>query len=201
MKLKLSKYNFFRNETTYLAHKVSKDWIYPSNSNLEAIAECTLPQAYTEVCTFLSLVGHYRRFIKGFTCIAQPLSEYLTGEGASRKSELVWLTEDVMKAFEALKQACMTAPILMFADYTKAFLLETDAFKDGLGVVLSQKQVDRQYHPIAYGSRDLMPNEKNYHSTKLAFLALKWAVTEHFKIVPALPVIFRYGQIITNWHT
>ena len=58
-----------------------------------------------------------------------------------------------MKAFKALKQACMTAPILVFADYTKPFLLETNASKDGLGVVLLQKQADGQYHPIAYGSR------------------------------------------------
>ena len=49
----------------------------------------------------------------------------------------------------------MTAPILAFADYTKLFLLETDASKDGLGAVLSQKQADRQYHPIAYASRAL----------------------------------------------
>ena len=75
----------------------------------------------------------------------------------------------------------MTAPILAFTDYTKPFLLETDASKDGLGAVLSQKQADWWYHPITYGSRALMPHEKNYHSTKLEFQALKWAVMEHFK--------------------
>ena len=76
---------------------------------------------------FLGLVDHYRRFIKGFACIAQPLSKHLSGEGARRKSEWVLLSEDALKAFEALKKACMTAPILAFADYTKLFLLETDA--------------------------------------------------------------------------
>ena len=86
-----------------------------------------------------------------------------------------------MKAFEALKQVCMTAPVLVFADYTKPFLLETDVSKDGLGTVLSQKQVDGQYHPVTYGSRALTPNEKNYHLTKFEVLALKWAVTDHFK--------------------
>ena len=135
-----------------------------------------------EVHAFLSLVGHYRRFITRFTCIAQPLSKYLTREGASRNSEQVSLTEDALKAFKTLKQACITAPILTFADYTKPFLLETDASKDGMGPVLSQKQrADGWYHPITYGSRALTPHEKNYHSTKLKFLALKWAVTEHFK--------------------
>ena len=74
----------------------------------------------------------------------------------------------------------MTAPVLAFADYAKPFLLETDASKDGLRVVLSQKQADGQYHPVAYGSRTLMPHEKNYHSIKLEFLALKWVI-EHFK--------------------
>ena len=140
-----------------------------------------LPQTYTEVHAFLGLVGHYQWFVKGFACIAQLLNKHLTEEGASRKSEWVSLLEDALKTFDALKQVCMSAPILAFADYTKAFLLETDASKEGLGVVLSQKQVDGQYHPVIYGSRALTAQKKNYHSTKLEFLALKWAVMEHFK--------------------
>ena len=64
------------------------------------------------------------------------------GEGASRKLEWVLLLEDALRALDALKQACMSAPILAFANYTKEFLLETNASKEGLGVVLSQKQVD-----------------------------------------------------------
>ena len=91
------------------------------------------------------------------------------------------LAEDALKAFEALKQACMTAPILAFVDYTKPLLLEADTSKDRLGAGLSQKQADGWYHPITYGSRALTPHEKNYLSTKLEFLALKWAVVEHFK--------------------
>ena len=53
--------------------------------------------------------------------------------------------------------------------------------KEGLGVVFSQKQADGQYHLVAYGSQALTAHEKNYHSTKLEFLALKWAIMEHFK--------------------
>ena len=92
LKLKPSKCNFFRDEIIYLAHWVLKDGACPSNTNLKVIAECTPLQTYMEVHAFLGLVGHYQRFIKGFACIAQPLSEYLTGEGASRKSEWVSLT-------------------------------------------------------------------------------------------------------------
>ena len=102
---------------------------------------CTAPDLLRGAC-LSQLVGHYRWFIKGFAHITQPLNEHLTGEGTSWKLEQVLLLEDVLKAFDALKQACMSTPILAFANYTKEFLLETDASKEGLGAVLSQKQVD-----------------------------------------------------------
>ena len=97
-------------------------------------------------------MGHYWWFIKGFTHIAKPLNGLLSGEGASRKSERVLIPEDVMSAFNALKQVCMRVPVLAIAYYTKEFLLETDAPKEGLGAVLFQKQADGQYHLVAYGS-------------------------------------------------
>ena len=62
------------------------------------------------------------------------------------------LLEDALKAFDTLKQACMSAPVLALTDCTKEFLLETNASKEGLGAVLSQKQADGQYHPVTYGS-------------------------------------------------
>ena len=80
-----------------------------------------------------------------------------------------------------LKEKIMSVPVLVFPDFNKPFLLETDASKEGLGVVLSQKQDDRCYHPESFGSRMLTPSEQNYHSSKLEFLALKWSITEHFK--------------------
>ena len=75
----------------------------------------------------------------------------------------------------------MSSPVLAFANYMKDFLLKTDASKEGLGAVLSQKQADGHFHLVAYGSWAITAHEKNYHSTKLEFLALKWAITEHFK--------------------
>ena len=80
-----------------------------------------------------------------------------------------------------LKGKVQSAPILVFPNFDKPFLLETDASKEGLGVVLSQKQSDGLYHPITFGSRSLTLSEKNYHSSKLEFLTLKWSVMGHFK--------------------
>ena len=72
-------------------------------------------------------------------------------------------------------------PVLAFANYAKEVILETNASKEGLGVALSQTQADGWYHPVTYGSWALTAHEKNYYSTKLEFLMLKWVVTEHFK--------------------
>ena len=155
-----------------MAHQVSKRGVWPSDINVKAITEYATPQTYTEIRAFLSLVGHYRHFIKGFAQIAQPLNEHLAGEGASRKSEQVSLSEEALEAFEALTQAYMSSPVLAFADYTKDFLLETDTLKEGLGAVLSQKQEDRWFHLVAYGSQALTTHEKSYHSTTLEFLVL-----------------------------
>ena len=80
-----------------------------------------------------------------------------------------------------LKGKVQSAPVLLFPDFEKPFLLEMDTSKEGLGAVLSQKQSNGRYHPIAFGSSSLTLAEKNYHSSKLEFLTLKWSVMEHFK--------------------
>ena len=180
LKLKPSKCEVFKTEINYLAHHVSKKGVQPSKKNLESIAECPPPDTYTKVKSFVGLVGHYRRFIKGFARIAAPLYDLTSGENKDKKSERVDLPPEALEAFERLKAACLQAPILAFPDFNKPFLLETDVSGKGLGAVLSQKQADGRYHPIAYASRIMNDTEQRYHSNKQEFLALKWAVTEQF---------------------
>ena len=66
----------------------------------------------------------------------------------------------------------MSAPVLAYPDSNREYLLETDASRLGLGAMLSQRQSDGKYHPVAFGSRALHGVEVNYHSTKLEFLAM-----------------------------
>ena len=180
LKLKPSKCDVFKTEINYLAHHVSKRGVLPSKKNLEAIAQCPPPDTYTKVKSFVGLVGHYRRFIKGFTNIATPLYDLTSGENKDKKSEHLDLPQEAREAFDCLKAACLQAPILAFPDFDKPFLLEMDASGKGLEAVLSQKQSDGQYHPIAYASSIMNETEQRYHSNKQEFLALKWAVTEQF---------------------
>ena len=178
LKLKPLKCSFFQLEIMYLAHHVSWRGILPSWENVWTMQEFPMPETYTQVHTFCRLAGHYRRFIKGFANLAHLLYDVL---GKEVKMGLVDLPPEAQEAVGILKEKVQSVPVLVFPDFEKPFLLETDASKEGLGAVLSQKQRDGLYHPITFGSHSLTPSEKNYHSSKLEFLALKWSMMEHFK--------------------
>ena len=180
LKLKLSKCHFLQDEITFLGHEVSAEGMKPGTGNLKVIVEMVPPKTYTEIRRFTGMTGFFRRFIKGYSKIAKPLNDLLEGEASKLKAEEVDLPPDALKAFEELKLRCMTAPVLVFMDFKKPFRLETDAPKEGLGAILLQESDDGQYHLVAFASHELKGGEPKYHSSKLEFLALKWAVTEQF---------------------
>ena len=105
--------------------------------------------------------------------IVHPLYDVL---GKEMKMGPVQLPPEVREVVWMLEEKILTTPLLVFPDFAKPFLLETDASKERLGAVLSQKQDDGRFHPVAFGSHSLMPTEKNYHRSKLEFLVLKWGV-------------------------
>ena len=180
LKLKPSKCNFFCTEINYLGHTVSAKGMEPGVDGIKAITEMAPPRTYTGICQFLGATGYFRQFIKGYANIAKPLSNLLSGVNSKLKGYFVRLPPAAVVAFQELKLKCMTVPVLTFTDFHKPFLLETDASGDGLGAVLSQKQEDGCYHPVAYANRGLKGGELRYHSSKLEFLTLKWAITEQF---------------------
>ena len=181
LKLKPSKCNFFCMEINYLGHKVSAARMEPGTEGLKGIAEIAPPATYTQVRKLLGATGYFRHFIKGYAKIAKPLNDLLQGENSKLKSHLVGLPPDTLAAFQELKMNCLTVPVLAFADFKKPFLLETNASIEGLGAVLSQEQDDGRYHPVAYASSGLKGGKLKYHSSKLEFLALKWAMTKQFR--------------------
>lgn len=82
-----------------------------------------------------------------------------------------------MEAFETIQEKLTSPPVLGYADYSKPFVLHTDASAKGLGALLYQEQ-EGKLKVIAYASRGLRPSEKNYPAHKMEFLALKWAICD-----------------------
>ena len=181
LKLKPSKCNFFHTEISYLGHKVSVARMEQGTEGLKGIAEIASPATYTTVHKFLGTTGYFRRFIKGYAKITKPLNDLLQGENSKLKSQSLGLPPNALVAFQELKMKCLTVPVLAFTDFKKPFLVETDVSIEGLGVVLSQEQDNGRYHPVSYASRGLKGGELKYHSSKLEFLALNWAMTEQFR--------------------
>ena len=176
LKLKPSKCNFFCTEISYLGHKVSVARMELGTEGLKGIMEIAPPTMYAQVRKFLGTTGYFRHFIKGYARITKPLNNLLQGENGKLKSHSLRLLLNALAAFQELKMKCLTALVLAFVDFKK-----TDASIEGLGAVLSQKQDNGRYHPVAYASRGLKGGELKYHSSKLEFLTLKWAMTEQFR--------------------
>ena len=181
LKLKPSKCHCFKEQISYLGHEISAKGMLPGQKGIKEITRMGPPMTYTGIRKFIRAVGYFRRFIKNFVRIAKPLNDLLGCGNSKLKNHLVSLTAAAEETFHTLKKKCAMAPVLAFADLEKPFLLETDASKYSLGTVLQQVQEDGRYHPVAYTSCALCRSEANYHSSKLEFLALKWAVTQQFK--------------------
>ena len=107
--------------------------------------------------TFLGLVGYYRQFVPQFASIAAPLHE-LTAK--NQPNQVRW-TAEMEAAFQQLKTTLCTGPVLATPDFTKQFVLQTDASEVGIGAVLSQVR-DNIEHPLMYISRKLLKHERNY---------------------------------------
>ena len=134
-------------------------------------------QKYPSVC--MSWLVQHPTSIK---ILRGQMEEELAAVPELRPKEFEWMPKH-QKAFDALKEALVTAPVLGYPNFSREFMLETDASLQGLGAVLSQQGDSWKLCMIAYASWSLHPSERsmcNYSSAKLEFLALKWVVMEKF---------------------
>lgn len=171
LKLRLEKCKFMQTETSYLGYIISSAGIQPDPAKIKSVKEFPIPKSAEKVKSFLGLAGYYRRFIKNFSSIAEPLLILLR-----KNAKFVW-TQECQSAFEKLKTFITEAPILIYPDFTKPFLVLTDASGKGLGAILAQV-IDEKEHPIAYISRSLKPAEQNYPVFEQEALAVVWAVKQ-----------------------
>ena len=187
----------------FLGHILSADRISANPEKVDKVRDWLVPSNANELHSFLGLASYYCQFIPNFAHIAKCLHQLVgptnvkktkgkrkeaTSLEDSKKPDLtlpkfVWASEHP-KAFDALKPALTTAPVLGCPNFEREFILKTDGSLRGLGAVLSQVYEEGKTHIIAYTSQTLRPSEKsmhNYSSAKLELLALNWAVTEKFR--------------------
>ena len=185
-----------------MGHVLSADRISANPEKVDKVRDWPVPKNAKELCSFLGLAFYYHQFIPNFAHIAKCLHQ-LVGPTNVKKTKgkrkevtslddkkpdmtlpkFVWVSEH-QKAFDALKLALTTAPVLGYPNIDREFILETDALLRGLGAVLSQVDGEGKVQAIAYASWPLRLSKKsmhNYSSAKLELLALKWAVTNKFR--------------------
>lgn len=188
LKLNPHKCHFFQQKVQYLGYTVSEEGISASEDKVKVVKEWPLPNTLKELRGFLGFSSYYRRFVERYAHTAKPLYGLIATfnkrnpQKSNGQLKELW-TPDCSAAFNSLKAKLTSTDVLGFADYSKPFILETDASLNGLGAVLMQEQEGKR-RVIAYASRTLRPterNDSNYSSAKLELLAVKWAITEKFK--------------------
>lgn len=125
-----------------------------------------MPSSKKEVASFLGLIGFYRKFIKNFSDLANPLTE-LT------RREVVWVWgAQEQEAFQSLKEKVCSAPVLVAPDLAWPFRLECDASKFATGAVLLQEHQVNGFQPVAFNSKKLSVHERNYPIHEKELLAI-----------------------------
>jgi len=165
LKLKPEKCTLFQRSVSFLGHVVSEKGIETDPAKIRAVIEWPIPRSVREVRAFIGLAGYYRRFVENFATIAAPLHA-LMGKGKTFKWD-----DAVQQAFERLKEALTSPPILTMPTDSGDYIFDTDASDTAIGAVISVRQ-DGNERVIAYASRRLDRREINYCATRKELLAV-----------------------------
>jgi RNase H-like domain found in reverse transcriptase/Integrase zinc binding domain/Reverse transcriptase (RNA-dependent DNA polymerase)/Integrase core domain len=174
LKLSVDKCHFVKTSIKYLGHICSGEGISPDPEKTSAVANFPRPKCVKDIQSFLGLVGYYRRFIHNFAEHAVPLNRLI------RKNEQFEWGEEQENAFSFFKNALCNPPILRYPDFSRTFILTTDASNYAIGAILGQKSDQDGEQVICYASRQLKDAETRYSTTEKEMLAVVWA-TKQFR--------------------
>jgi hypothetical protein len=165
--IKLSKCAFAQEQIAYLGHVIFAAGVSMDQSKIESICDWAQPTNLKELRGFLGLTCYYRKFIRHYAVISQPLTSLLN------KGVLIIWTDTVTTTFDTLKHALITAHVLALLDFAVLFTIEIDACDVGIGAVLSQRG-----HPLAFFSRTLGPHNRGLSVYEKEYLAILLAVQQ-----------------------
>ncbi|CAH9110594.1 unnamed protein product [Cuscuta europaea] len=167
--LNSEKCHFMVKQGIVLGHIVSSRGLEVDKAKIDVIQNLTYPSSVKEIRSFLGHAGFYRRFIKDFSQIASPLCHLL-------QKDVEFQFDDACKeAFDNLKTALTTAPIVQSPRWDLPFEVMCDASNNAVGAVLGQR-VDKCVHVIYYASRTLNSAQRNYTTTEKELLAIVFAL-------------------------
>lgn len=171
--VKTEKCEFHTSSVSFLGYIVGQGSIEMDPSKVDAVTSWPVPDSRKRLQQFLGFANFYRRFIRGYSTLAVPLTAL-----TSSKVMFQW-SSSAEEAFQNLKARFTSAPILRVPDPERQFVLEVDASDMGVGAILSQRATDSQkLHPCAFFSRRLTPAERNYDVGNRELLAVKLALEE-----------------------
>lgn len=171
LKLKASKCIFGSKEVIFLGHRLSKDGIQADPEKLRAIENLPRPKSVDDVRRILGLMNYYRRLVPNFAHIVAPLTKCL------KKGIVFNWDSNKEKAFNEVKNALMTNPILANFNHQDPLALKTDASTLGVAGILLQRQQD-EWKLISCASRRLSIHEENYGISELEALAIVYSVSK-----------------------
>ncbi|GFU45198.1 transposon Tf2-6 polyprotein [Trichonephila clavipes] len=189
LRLNSKKCLFAAQEVKILGHLVSSNGVRPDPDKIKAVRNFPTPKNIHDIRSFLGLCSYFRRFIKGFCYLAEPLQSLLKSG-----VEFHWGPEEV-EAFNSLKKALTSDPVLGMYDKRASTEIHTDASGYGIGAVLVQIQNNVE-KVIAYASRTLTKAEKNYSTTERECLAIVWA-TNKFRLY----IFGKHFTVVTDHHS
>jgi len=158
------KCSFGEQRIHYLGHVIADGVVAMDTDKVSAVQAWPRPRSVKALRGFLGLTGYYRRFINNYGIIAAPLTALL------KREAFLW-SSAATEAFDALKQALTTAPVLQLPDFDKPFIVDCDASGTGFGAVLHQGD-----GPIAFFSRSVAPQHAKLAAYERELIGLVQAV-------------------------
>ena len=161
------KCNFCCNKVTYLGYDISAQGLSMTDDYLNAVKLYPQPKNLRDTRGWLGLCNYYRRWIKDLSKIAAPLYNLL------KKDTKFHFNQECISAFNKMKKAMLSSPVLAHPDFTRPMILTTDASGTGISYILGQRDKEtNKEHPIAYGGRSLRAAERRWGITDREGLAV-----------------------------
>jgi hypothetical protein len=165
LKIEPFKCEFLRAEVQLLGHVATDEGLRPNPKKTEVVRNFSEPKPVKQLRGFFGISSYDRRFIHNYSKVAKSLYELL------KKDAVYNGKEPQQNAFQTLKELLVMAPILQYPDYSRLFIITTDASGNAAGCILSQGETGKNL-PIAYASRIFNKAERNYSTTDREMAAI-----------------------------